>query len=367
MKTARRLATVIVLVCLICNAASFGEGTDKAKTELKFEISSQIYNTRGGHGPNYRRIGYGGGTETSNTDKSKMIKQTHVAFMGASKQLFSASYLEPDALLKTPSGQSMSDLQKEFVKQGNACEADFVFFGGPGKYILRMHSLRGILLFAVSEDDAIKMAAAFIESWQNNMGAEVQKLLEKKKEFEKKAAERRKRHAEKRKELDELEKTFKEKSSKGLHSLDGDIAHNSEAKGEEARRAARQLYIELNLVNIEIKIIKARLSAATVYMARENANPTVQAKLEEILCEQTIELAGTLERQAGITTTLRQEEEIYRLYEQFSEAGRQIDRYNHDASLAEHNLKRAIEEFEKIDSSYPRVTDNKVIIRPVEF
>ncbi|MBW8035809.1 MAG: hypothetical protein FVQ79_09315 [Planctomycetes bacterium] len=368
METLRKLTIVIVLVCLICNGASFGEEPAKAKPELKFVYSTSGYklnsSQRGGYGRSYGGGGRNEGvTETSNIDKSKKIKPTHVAFMGKSYQLFVPSCFEPDALLKTPSGQSMSDLQKEFVKQGNACKVDFLILGKP---ILRTHLLRKTHLFAVTEDDAKKMAAAFIESWQNNMGAEVQKFLEKKKEFEKKAPELRKRCAEKRKEFDELEKTLKEKSSKGLHSLDGNIVHNSKAK-DDARQAARQLYLKLNSANIEIEVIKARLSAATVYQARENANPTVQTKLEDILCEQTIELAGALERQAGITNTLRQEEEFYRLYVQFNEAGERLNEYARGATSAEKKLKRATEEFENIDSSYPGVKDNKGVIRPVVF
>lgn len=366
MKTARRLSTVIVLVCLICNAASFGEGSDKAKTELKFDISSDKYDIKSArrHGNSHIYPSYRGGMETSDTDESKMIKPAYVAFMGRSQQLFPPSCVEPDAILATASGKKMSDLQKEFVKQGNACKAVFDTFGGSSR--LETHSLREILLFAVTEDDARKMASAFIESWQSNMGAEVQKILEKKKEFEKKTAELRKRYAEARKEFDELEKTLKEKSSKGLHSLDEGAYVNNIAK-EEIRQAARQLYIELNLVNIEIKIIKARLSAATVYQARENANPTVQAKLEEILCEQTIELAGVLARQAGITDTLRQEEDIYRLYVQLRKAVTHFGNCETYAIVAGHNLTRVIKEFKNIDSSYPRVADDKVTICPVEF
>lgn len=383
MKTLRKLTIVIVLVCLICNAASFGGESDKAKKDLKFEISIEKYDLkaagrRGGYGRNF--VGYEEGgeygadvyrafTETSDTDESKTIKPTHAAFMGGSQQLFSPSCLAPDAILATASGKKMSNLQKEFVKQGNACEADFFVRRKPvdyGKPRLKTHCLRGTRLFAVTEDDAKKMASAFIESWQNNMGAEVQNLLEKTKEFEKKVAELRKRRAEKRKEFDELEKTLKEKSSKGLHSLDGEVVLGSEAMGE-ARQAARELHLKLNSANIEIEVIKARLSAATVYQARENANPTVQAKLEDILCEQTIELAGALERQAGITKILRQEEDIYRLYVQFNEAGWHVNKYNGEAKVAENDLKRAIVEFENIDSSYPGVADNKVTILPVEL
>ena len=384
MKTLRKLTIVIVLVCLICNAASFGGESDKAQKELKFEISIEKYDLkaagrRGGYGRNF--VGYEEGgeygadvyrafTETSDTDESKTIKPTHAAFMGGSQQLVSPSCLAPDAILATASGKKMSNLQKEFVKQGNACEADFFVRRKPvdyGKPRLKTHCLRRTRLFAVNEDDAKKMAAAFIESWQNNMGAEVQKFLEKKKEFEKKAAELRKRYEEKRKEFDELEKTLTEKSSKSLlHSLDGEVVLGSEAMGE-ARQAARELHLKLNSANIEIEVIKARLSAATVYQARENANPTVQTKLEEILCEQTIELAGALERQAGITNILQQEEEIYRLYVQFNEAGWHVNKYSGEAKVAEHNLKRAIEEFENIDFSYPGVADNKATILPVEL
>ena len=376
MKTLRRLTTVIVLTCLICNAVSLGEESDKAKKELKFEISSNKYNPRkykpmmspgmggggmmAGMGPGM----FGGSTEAGSTGQSKMIKPTHAALMGASQQLFSPSCLAPDAILATAWGKEMSDLQKEYVKQGNACGADYSHPGFSGS-ILGVSRLNRTHLFAVSEDDAKKMAAAFIESWQNNMGAEVQKLLEKKKEFESKAVELRKGYEEKRKEFDELKKTLKEKSSKGIHSLDGDVVYNSKAK-DMARDAARDLYLKLDAANIEIEVIKVRLSAATVYQARGNLNPAVHAKLEEIMCEQTIELAGALKRQEGITDTLRQEEEVYRLYVQFAQAGWSIEKFNQDARVAESNLKRATEEFDNIDSSYPSVEGNKVTIRPVE-
>jgi hypothetical protein len=385
MKTLRKLTIVIVLVCLICNVASFGEEPTKAKPELNFKISSGVhklnttqqrrYDQRFGSGGEYigyeedEEYDYGGGgknevaTETSSTDKPKKIKPTHSARMGGINQLFAPSCFEPDALLKTPSGQNLSDLQKEFVKQGNACE---VSSSVSNNSVLKTQRLRGITLFAVTEDDAKKMVSAFIESWHNNMGAEVQKILEKKREFEKKPAELQKLYDESVKNRDAIKKILQDKSSEGSHSLDGDISYNSQVQNV-ARQTARELYLKLNSANIEIEVIKARLSAATVYQARENGNPTVQAKLEEILCEQTIEMAGALERQACITKTLQQEEEIYRLYVQFRIAFDEAKKCRNRASVAEHNLKLAIEEFERIDSSYPCVTANKVVISPVEF
>jgi hypothetical protein len=368
MKTLRRLTIVIVLTCLICNAVSFGEEIDKAKKELEFEISIDKYSPPRRIRPvspaRYRNIGYGDKTEVGEIDKSEIIKPTHVAHMGQSEQLFSPSYLEPDALLTTPSGKEMSDLQKEFLKQGKACAANY-----SSKYqnnLLRENRFHGGRLYAVSEEDAKKMARAFIESWHNNMGAEVEKFLKKKKGFESKAVELRKRYKEKVKEADKFRNTLKEKSSKGIYSFDRNGIYTSKAR-EMARETARGLYPKLNAANIEIEVIKARLSAATVYQARENGNPAVQAKLEEIMCEQTIELAGALERQEGIANLLQQEEEILRLYAQIKEADLRRGHLSGPANIAESNLKRATEEFEKIDSSDPSVGGNKVTIYPVEL
>ena len=220
MKTARRVSTVMVLVCLICNAVSFGEGTDKAKTELKFEISTGIYDLKSARRPALRRV----------TDKSKMIKPTHVAIMDFGDNIFFKSSTEPDAILDTTSGKKMSDLQKEFVKQGDAIvpyvikssklstlyEVDE--FGN--RKDVRIHVIGRICLFAVSENDAKKMAAAFLESWDIRKGAEVQKILEKKKGFEKKAVELRQHCTEKNKEFDEM---WSEMSNLYLEST---ILHN---------------------------------------------------------------------------------------------------------------------------------------------
>ena len=74
-------------------------------------------------------------------------------------------------------------ISKKLVKQGNACKVDYnKFVGSP----LEMNYLRGAELFAVSQEDAKKMASAFIESWEIQKVAEIHKCIVRKKEYENK-------------------------------------------------------------------------------------------------------------------------------------------------------------------------------------
>jgi hypothetical protein len=123
----------------------------------------------------------------------------------------------------------------------------------------------------------------------------------------------------------------------------------------------------IDTLDIELQGIRAKLSAIQEYKSGKNVSIEGLAKLEEILTEQTIELAGTLARKEAVLGIRKREEEFYNLFRQWQDnvgKSRELGDY---LEKCERDMRRFQEMIDNPTPEMlpPKVNGNKVVINPV--
>jgi len=348
----RKKQLVMVLISVCTCGLLLGAEPNETKVGLKFEISTD-------EKPWFI---------SSRTDEIGQgpINPTHVAhFYINEKQkcpnLPGSRWIK--SILESSAGQSMSQKQKNFVKTGRE---DFLRLGifselGPmkqGFYYFR--------LFATSEDDAKKMTQALIEVLTNEANAKLQKLQTERQELQKKIVEAKKKILEKKSETEAAGAKLREMLKDETHSLYGSLVKSSNAPNE-AKKTVLEMNRMLDVLNIEIIGIEAKLSAIEKYKSKKNVSIERLAKLEQMLCEQTIELAGALAKKEAALKIRKRDEEFYNLYRQWGDLTRQVDKLRGHVHGYERMLRRANEKITNQTPELlpPQVYQNKATIYPV--
>lgn len=338
MISSRKCQLVITFILFCICVPVLGVEANEPKTELKFEISSEKQDTYG--------------------IAKVPIKPTHVAVLLIKIESERIPVIDWNVISNGRVGQTMSQEQHDFLNQGEVSyyrpvERAYYEFGW----------------YAVSEDDARKMPQAFIEDWTNKAKSKLKDLLDEQQGLEEKIAKVEKRYEEKITELHTTWDELREKSKGCPHSIKD---YNDPVRGlkeaDEAKETIEEMYKKLDELNIEIEGIKAKLLAIEVYKAKKNVGTNILAKLEQIQCEQNIELAGASARKKAVLEIIMREEEFYNLYKKSEKAGYEADKLKGAVYYDyERTLRRVKEKIANPtpDMLPPKVYRNKVTIYPV--
>jgi myosin heavy subunit len=312
------------------------------QTELKFEIRSEDIAWRNKR--NDRGVG--------------PIKPTHVAKFFKSGSYYYLDLADPREVkraLGSSAGRSVSARQREFLATSDA----FVY--GSFGDVVRNH--RQYLLYAVSQEDAKKMAQAFMELVTEEANSRMQEEKNELREGEAKIAQAKQRLPEAEAELEAITVEY-QSVKKTTHPLSSD---------EDGAKQAKDTILEMDKIldslNIQITGIRAKLSAVEQYRSKKNISAEGLAKLEQILSEQTVELAGALARKGAALEISKQEQEFCRLAKKWASLEAEVKDLR--KSLPDWEQWCRDKEEELVDPAAgllpPKLYQNKVTIHPVDL
>jgi hypothetical protein len=322
-------------ILLVCTPAMCQKPSED-KTELNFEISNEeqkwITDQGIGRGP---------------------IRPTYVAVLFIRQPYYMPNFNQPaviDKILNTTAGKLISQKQRDFVSVAQAfCRLNLSELTMPNHY--NFH------LYAVSELDAGNMAKAFIEDLTNIANENRKVLLDEKQKLQEQIATIKNNIPEKEIEL-------KDTQSK-LEGLKGRVHYLTM---DEAKKTVLELNKMLDVIDVKIAGLRAKVSAIEKYKSSTKVAQDTLAKLEQMLTEQTIELAGALARREAATRVRNQAEEFYNLRKQQIELPKTLDDLRRSLSNRERGLQQVQDRLINPASNAmpPTVYQNKVTIYPVE-
>ncbi len=211
-----------------------------------------------------------------------------------------------------------------------------------------------VLLYAVSREDAQKMAAGYVRFAMDEFRAEVRKQTD--------AIQRRaERIASAEKRIPELEALL-QTARTSLEELKKQVPYRSD---EQALEAAGELDKMLNAAQVEIAGIRAKIDAIQGWQA-EKPSQAVSSKLEVMFVEEAIALRAAEARKRAATDLRAQADKFMDLNKTIRDASAEMRRHRDNLQLD----KRALESYEsqlaKLKEQEPKVLDNKVFLYPVE-
>jgi quinol monooxygenase YgiN len=323
-----KLLTALTLVC-ICIPA-LGQEANEAETKLEFETSEEEQQW-------VDDLGRGKGS----------IEPTHVAVFSIvdRKRLPTIHWHE---IANSLTGKSMSRQQRNFLNTGLA------------RNIYKEEGNLNFRWYAVSEDDAKKTAQAFLEVWTNRANARMQRLIGEQQEFQARKAEAQKQVPEKQAQAQSTEAN--------LNRVKGIVHYLSVG---EAEGTIRDLNKTLNILDIEIAGINAKLETIEMYQARGKLEGYHVGRTYEVLTkmttEQVIELKGAEARKKTATEIRRQAESFYNLSIQQGNLQQQLERLKKELSHCEDVLHTIEERLANPEPEMvpPKVYKDEVTIYPV--
>ena len=342
----KRLQLIIGLILACVCELSLGAEPNKTATGILFESNrdAQIWYGKG-------RNGLGRGP----------VAPTHAAIMYVwMPDVRSSRTLDlPKGdegirrMLKTPSGKSLSKQQREFLSTSDA----MVWHN-----VVNMKDHDKILLYAVNTADVKKMAQAFLEVGIESAKDAMQNVKSRLRSYEEKVAKIRKELPKMEAELRTVTAEY-EKARKETHSPLSDAETS-----EESKKIILEMNTILDSLAIEINGIEAKLSAIEKIKAQKTTGIAEgPARLEDIMSEQTIELAGALARKKAATGIREREEKFYNLYERRNSLSKQVGELKKELRNAESYQKNAEKWLTDPEPNMlpPKVYQNKVTIHPV--
>ncbi|MHC4098272.1 MAG: hypothetical protein ACYSWZ_23515 [Planctomycetota bacterium] len=359
----RQLVIILILFC-IC-VPVLGVEPNEPKTELKFEISDEqlpwLYGTR-----EIAKVpikpGYGAELFIWNLPEAQFMTPSSRPPRRPTprRQPRNWSVRRPDidfaspkmikTILDTSAGQSMSELQREFVTMGYALLKI-------GRFNDKLPNYHHLGVYAVSQDDAKKMVKAFIEVLTN----------EAKKELVFWQSERQRLQEEipnTKKKISEIEEQYRATQNK-LDELERDVHYLST---DEAKEIVLELNKKLNNLEVEIAGLQAKVSTIEEhiekYKKRNAERGPAFAKLEEMLNDQTIELAGALASKEAATKIRNQAQEFCDLHRQLTQLPKSNTNLIRNLEASEHGLGQVEEKLADLNPDIlpPKVFQNKVTI-----
>lgn len=296
MISVKKFQLVMVLILACTYVPALGADPNEVKTELKFEISSEqrqwlIEEGKIGKGP---------------------IKPTHVAvFYIAHAQDF-PDFSSPGgikSILSTSAGKALSQEQVDLLPTGD-CIRRLGKFGDTVPNHYHFH------LYAVSQEDAKKMAEAFIEVWTNRANVKIQPLLSQRQEIQERIAEFKKNLPEKESEAKAIKVKYQE-LKKATHDFSSD---------SDAAKEAKETILQMNkmLDTLEIELAGIREKMKTIERFRRGQEPVrnqsnqVNYRLDEMFVEQMVELRGIEARKEAAIAIRKREGEFLDLFSRWT-------------------------------------------------
>ncbi len=331
MKISRKHQFLIALLLVWACTFVYGESSKQPTPEVKFEIGSERKSWQVG---------------TGRKEKGKgPIRPTHVAIAFLRYRNNFPDFHSPitiKSILSTTAGKLLSQKQIELLSTGDCISRLGIFGDTVGNHY-------HFQLYGVTEEDARNMAKAFIELMTNKAEAEAQPLRKGLVEIQEKLSRAKEELPEKESEAKVALATLRELRKNGpYHSF------------QEAREATLELNKMLVILDIEIAGIKARITEIEKYHAKIQDKNTL-TKLEQLMAEQNIELAGALAKQAH-TATAR---ELAREYDNLTKVSKKASYLKESILEYESGLRklqRVLSEPERIP---PELFQNKVTIHQV--
>ncbi len=312
------------------------------------------------------------------TGDTPMIRPSYMAEVRIWWLFAEPNVPEASDLLDTEAGGSMSELQKQFIKNecafiridSSAINRYKSFLGGQLTRGRRLYQVYG-----VSEKDARKMALALVEDLfkkaesrgQPLMDKHIDSLLEAQRELEQNIPD-----VEQRIEdfmtgvLGQAYSRYSVALKRSAYSL-----YPVEDAHKEVRKTIFELDKMIDVVEVEIAGLRAKISEIERYSRQGDVrnSPALAAKLKEMAIQESVELIGAETRHRAIVERKRAQENLYDLYEGWTEAGER--RAKLQADLAKHKERRASIKGELGNIGQPRraviIERNEVKIHPVRL
>ncbi len=331
---------VVVLACV----TALSQEPNETKTGLQFEIGREEQEWIADLDELQMDEMY----EKIKVEKS-VIRPTHVAVMHI--EHVRVPVIHWPEISNSPIGRTMSERQREFIDEAN----------GRIRNLQRIEDGFEFRWYAVSENDAKKMAQAFLEVWTHKVNPKLQPVLNQRTELEQKISQAKKELPEKEAESRAINAKYEE-----IKKITHDLSLHSDA-AKESKETILEMNKKLDAINIEIKGIEAKLSAIEQYKSKKNVSIEGLSKLEQILCEQAIELAGALARQEAVIQIRTREEDFYSLHRKWSRLNSEVSGLRRNIASFERNLKRVKEILAnpEPDMRLPMVLQDRATIYPV--
>lgn len=332
-KRKQQFVIVLILACISELVLGTEPNQPEAELKLKFEIRSEeqpwLISKGSGRGP---------------------IRPSHVVVLFIRPSRKFPDFEGPAAIssirsiLSTSAGKSLSQQQADLVSTGPGC---FARLGGCGEAVPNFYHFR---LYAVSEEDARKLAEAFIEVLTGQVQEIVRRnreyMLEFKDKISKTQAKIPKAEVEAQDALSKLTEL-----KKTVHYLSSD----------EAKKTISELNKILVTNDVEIAGIEGKIQEIKKYMVKDSEK-THFAALEQMLSEQNIELAAALAKKRAAVAARDEAETFCHL----EEATRMPDYLRQELIQYQKNLHQTENMLDSNpDMIPPMIFQNKVTIYPV--
>ncbi|MHC4890974.1 MAG: hypothetical protein ACYTEO_16085 [Planctomycetota bacterium] len=250
-----------------------------------------------------------------------------------------------ESILSSAAGKSLSEHQADLLHTG-ACIRLL------GKFGDTIGNHQHVRIYAVSEKDARKTVEAFMEALAmprpsgEYLGLGPDKLRER---------------------ISKAEKELSEKQAE-LKSTQTHIAELKKSVHYVSRDEAKQIAMESNktLITIDVEIagLQAKISTIEKYISDKKISADTQAKLEAMLSEQHIELAGALAKKEAATKVRDHAAEYCDVSYREIVLLDDVHHLKETIRLSKQNLE-SVEKMLNTREPAPNVFQNKVIIYPV--
>jgi hypothetical protein len=286
----------------------------------------------------------------------------NISFSGTSQrrggQRLTVDFQSRDAIekiLSTPAGRIVSAAQRKFIEGGNALYR----YGSLGDEVADHFRF---WVYAVSRDDVEKTTQAFIQFLIVEAEANMQYWLS---------------------ECDRISRELIPDTEKRIAETLGSIK-TTEAKlaklkktvlyvsTEEAIQTVLEFNGTLDALEVEIAGLRAKVAANKEYMREYTDHASLReetfAMLQQILGNDTIELAGALARMQAAAKIRDRAKEYYDLHTQLDELPNTLKNLENSKSSLEEGLKGAEERMADPYSGVrpPKIFENEVFINPID-
>lgn len=345
---------ILILSCGF--AAAFGSEPNKPEAEsgLKFETSDQEVSDEA--------LAYTGrGRADGNT-----VRPTHMAklFMSGRPAAL-AQMLQAGHLFETSTGKTLSKEQRAFMMSGSFSqhghESRRAVGGRRAVAGRRADSRFFCALYAVSQDDARKMAKSFIEYVSSFSSDRRRRIEELKNKTEAGISETRKLILEKQGLAEAAALNFQTLKNAPRYAFLKDAEAWKEAKATiaESNRTLDVLDIELAGINEKLRTIEKYRAGSGSF------SKAVHEKLEQMFVEQMVDLASAEARKRKALEIREQDGKLVKLFDGWDHLKFELN--NLDSKLKEMERELARTEVKLADARMPppEVYHNKVTIHPV--
>lgn len=333
----------LILVCI--SVSLCGSESNKVKINPKFETNNKKSQLWISHASQIRGRG--------------PIKPSHVAVFHIRQPHYNILNKNDEILqiLQNTAGQNLSQQQQKFL---NASDS----IAWLGIQDIKNHNT--VYLYAVSQEDAKKMAQAYLEIPTKHANENIQRNEKYLKDAEERIIEIKKALPEKQKQADQIEPKYMEIKNTRYFSLSNNEAH------EKAKETMLEMEKKLDVLEIELAGIKEKIQSIEKFRSIKSLDghdfsEDTLNKLEQMLVEQLIELKSAEAREQAAIKIRNRDKDFIDLLFQWKNLSSEVLSLKGDLEDSENRV-REMEESLPNPEWYllpPEIYQNKVTIYPV--